>query len=127
MRAALCAPFMEADLLEDRLHGCIPEEFVIDEYNHMGDLLDLPSVCIYDYVIVAGGGPGGMEGIIALRQRHADIPVLWITDDMRYASAGYSWRVAQVLPFDCSEEQLAAALHLVSLKNGRIPIKEVLS
>lgn len=101
MRIALCAPFMEADLLERRIREAVPEEpLEIDEYNRMEALLELPGLFMYDAVWVAFPGAAGMEAVFALREHNQDMAIVWMSDDEAFMRIGIGWRLAMFLTPD---------------------------
>ena len=98
MRIALCAPFMEADLLERRIREAVPgEELAIDEYNHVGRLLSLPGLLLYDAVWVAFPGATGLEAVRAVREQSRDVPIVWVSADEAFLAVGAGWRLAMLL------------------------------
>ncbi len=95
MRIALCAPFMEADLLEQRIKdSAFDEEVVIDEYSCVDTLLEMAGLSVYDAVWIAFPGVFGKNAVIRAREKSRDISIVWISDDKKFASTCAGYRLA---------------------------------
>ena len=98
MRIAICAPFMEADLLEQRIRSAVPtEEFIIDEYNSMEALLALPGLSLYEAVWIFFPGSAGIDAVRRARARHPDIPVVWMGDQAEFVKLGLPLHLSMFL------------------------------
>ncbi len=114
MLIALCAPFMEADLLEEQIRSAAGQRNLrIDEYNDMETFLKLPSLELYDGVFIAFDGAKGMEAVVQARERSEKLAVVWISDDTQFGLTAFSLRVAAFLMKGCRQEQFAKALERI--------------
>ena len=111
MRIALCAPFMEADLLGQKIKESAREEAIlIDEYNRVETLLSLPWLDMYDAVWVALSGAVGMEAVFALRARSPDVSIVWVSDDEGFMAMGAGFRLAMFLTPGSTKQELRIAI-----------------
>ena len=111
MRIALCAPLMEADLLERKLKDAVTDEkLVVDEYNNVDTMLKLTGISTYDAVWIAFSGATGMEAVIRVRGKSRDISIVWISDDEEFVSVGVGYRLAMFLTPNSSPEEFRIAV-----------------
>lgn len=111
MNIAICAPFLEADLLEEKIRRALPEErLFVDEYYDIDTLLTLPSLAIYESVWVALPGVLGMEAVRTIRQQRPEAQVVWVSDDREFARSGVTLQLAMFLMPDSSPEDFRIAV-----------------
>lgn len=111
MNIAICAPFLEADLLEEKIHSAVPNDpLFVDEYYSVETLLALPSLSIYESVWVALPGAVGMEAVLAVRERYGELPIVWISADEQFVWCGAKWCSVLLLTPESSPEQFRAAV-----------------
>lgn len=124
MNIAICAPFLEADLLEDKLRNAAPEErLFVDEYYNIDSLLALPSLSVYEAVWVALPGAVGMEAVRALRAQSRELPIVWISEDRQFIWAGVECCLTMFLTPDSSDDDLRKALKsCLRKRTGRDPL-----
>lgn len=114
MLIALCAPFMEADLLEEKIRSAAGQRNLrFDEYNDMEAFFKLPNAELYDGVFIAFDGAKGMEAVVQARERLNKLAVVWISDDAQFGLTAFSLQVAAFLVKGCKQEQLAKALERI--------------
>lgn len=110
MRIAICAPFMQSDIWQERLRkaasGCRLE---FDEFYNEEDIRGAVRFR-YDVCVIAMAGAAGMEAAVAARERDAHLPILWISDDDHFGLAAYDLQAAMFLNLDCSDGELAEAM-----------------
>lgn len=120
MRIALCAPFMEADLLEQKIREAVPEEKIeIDEYRRIDALLALPGLFMYDAVWVAFPGAAGMEAVFAVREQNPDAPIVWVINDPGFIQGGTGRRLSMFLMPDSPLEEFRTAVDNSRRTQGR--------
>ena len=84
MKLAICAPFMESDLWQQRLRRAAPRAaLVFDEFYRPEEIRSAPGFQ-YDAGVVAMKGARGLELATALRERSAALPLLWLSDDEKF-------------------------------------------
>lgn len=116
MKIALCASFMEADLLEERIRSASTDDMIIDEFNTIEAFLEIPCETYYDAVLIAFDGGCGLDAVVQTREKKKRIPIVWISDNERFGLTGYSLQVSRFLMKSCSKEELSAALSSLSSK-----------
>ena len=98
MYIALCAPYMEADLITNKICAHLPEETIrVDEYYNIADLLALPEQTVYDAVWVALPGALGLEAVLAMRRESPCTPVVWMSEDREFGMDSLNLDVAMFL------------------------------
>ena len=111
MNIAICAPFLEADLLEERIQRAVPEErLFVDEYYSIHSLLALPSLHIYESVWVALPGAPDMEAVRALRERSRELSIVWLSEDEQFVWAGMKCGLTMFLTPQSSDEDFRVAV-----------------
>lgn len=111
MYIALCAPYMEADLIADKICANLPEETIrVDEYNKTSDLLALSGLAIYDAIWVAFPGALGMETVISMREHCPHTPIVWMSEDEHFGWACVNWHLAMLLIPDSPAEDFRIAV-----------------
>ena len=89
MKLAICAPFMESDLWQERLRRAAPRAALeFDEF----------------YLATA------------LRERSAALPLLWLSDDEKFGLAAFDLGAAMLLPLNCTDRELADGLRRCGVK-----------
>ena len=90
MKLAICAPFMESDLWQERLRRAAPwAALEFDEFYRPEEIRSVPGFR-YDAGVVAMKGARGLELATALRERSAALPLLWLSDDEKCGHAASS-------------------------------------
>ena len=111
MNIALCAPYMEADLIAEQIRANLPKETIqVDEYYKIDDLLPLPGPFFYDAVWVALPGALGMEAVLAMRQESPRTPVVWISEDREFGMNSHKLNIAMFLLPDSPPEDFHIAM-----------------
>ena len=111
MNIAICAPFLEADVLEYRIRDAVPEErLFVDEYYSVDALLALPSLSDYEAVWVALPGAVGMEAVRAVRAHNRDIPIVWMSADKQIVWGGVGCALAMFLTPESTTEEFRIAV-----------------
>lgn len=111
MKIALCAPFLEADILARRIAQANPQfSLQVDEYWNRTALLAFPSLCGYDVIWIAWPGAAGLEAVTQLRAKSKRLPVVWQSNDWDFLLAAYHLTVDYFLDFDSGEDELNTAL-----------------
>ena len=111
MYIALCAPYMEADLITDKICAHLPEETIrVDEYYKIADLLALPEQTLYDAVWVALPGALGLEAVLAMRREKPFIPLVWMSEDGEFGMNSLNLDVAMFLMPDSPTEDFRIAV-----------------
>ena len=113
MKIAICAPFMQSDLWQERLQKASPgHELEFDEFYRPEDVRDVPRFH-YEACVVAIAGAVGLEAAIAARERDADVPLLWFSDDDQFGLEAFRLRAVWLLGLDCSDGELKEAMRRV--------------
>ena len=113
MKIAICAPFMQSDLWQERLQRASPgHELEFDEFYRPEDVRTV-SRFRYEACVVAIAGAVGLEAAIAARERDADVPLLWLSDDDQFGLEAFRLRAVWLLGLDCSDGELKEAMRRV--------------
>ena len=106
MKLAICAPFMESDLWQERLRRAAPRAALeFDEFYCPEEIRSVPGFR-YDAGVVA----------TALRERSAALPLLWLSDDEKFGLAAFDLGAAMLLPLNCTDQELADGLRRCGVK-----------
>lgn len=117
MQIAICAPFMQSDLWQERLRRASPRHHLeFDEFYSPEDIRTVHRFR-YDACIVAIAGAVGLEVVIAAREQNADVPLLWFSDDDQFGSEAFRLRAVMLLGLDCSDRELEEAMQ--KIQEGR--------
>ena len=108
MKLAICAPFMESDLWQQRLRRAAP-------WAALEEIRSVPGFR-YDAGVVVMKGARGLELATALRERSDDLPLLWLSDDEKFGLAAFDLGVAMLLPLNCTDQELADGLRRCGVK-----------
>ena len=111
MKLAICAPFMESDLWQERLRRAAP--WAALEFDE--EIRSVPGFR-YDAGVVAMKGARGLELATALRERSAALPLLWLSDDEKFGLAAFDLGAAMLLPLNCTDQELADGLRRCGVK-----------
>lgn len=110
MRIAICAPFMESDIWQERLRRAAPgHSLEFDEFYHPDDVRGAHRFS-YHACVVAMAGAVGMESAVAARERDTALPILWLSDDDNFSLAAYDLQATMFLNLGCSDRELANAM-----------------
>ena len=113
MKIAICAPFMQSDLWQERLRRASPGRHLeFDEFYHPEDVR-VASRFRYGACVVAIAGAVGLEAAIAARERDTDVPLLWLSDDDQFGLEAFRLRAVMLLSLDCSDQELEEAMQKV--------------
>ena len=125
MKLAICAPFMESDLWQERLRRAAPRAALeFDEFYRPEEIRSVPGFR-YDAGVVAMKGARGLELATALREQSDDLPLLWLSDDLpllwlsddeKFGLAAFDLGVAMLLPLNCTDRELADGLRRCGVK-----------
>ena len=116
MKLAICAPFMESDLWQERLRRAAPwAALEFDEFYRPEEIRSVPGFR-YDAGVVVMKGARGLELATALRERSDDLPLLWLSDDEKFGLAAFDLGAAMLLPLNCTDRELADGLHRCGVK-----------
>ena len=116
MKLAICAPFMESDLWQQRLRRAAPRAALeFDEFYRPEEVRSIPGFQ-YDAGVVAMKGALGLELDTALRERSAALPLLWLSDDEKFGLAAFDLGAAMLLPLNCTDRELADGLRRCGVK-----------
>lgn len=119
MKIAICAPFMQSDLWQERLRRASPGHHLeFDEFYSPKDIRTVPRFR-YDACVVAIAGAAGLEAAIAIRERDADVPLLWLSDDDQFGLEAFRLRAVMLLSLECSDQELEETMQKVyARRNG---------
>ena len=67
----------------------------------------------YGACVVAMAGAMGLEAAIAVRERDADVPLLWLSDDSQFGLEAFRLQAVMFLGLDCSDQELEEAMRKV--------------
>ena len=116
MKLAICAPFMESDLWQQRLRRAAPRAALeFDEFYRPEEVRSIPGFQ-YDAGVVAMKGALGLELATALRERSAALPLLWLSDDEKFGLAAFDLGAAMLIPLNCTDRELADGLRRCGVK-----------
>ena len=101
MKLAICAPFMESDLWQERLRRAAPRAALeFDEFYCPEEIRSVPGFR-YDAGVVAMKGARGL---------------LWLSDDEKFGLAAFDLGAAMLLPLNCTDQELADGLRRCGVK-----------
>lgn len=106
MKIVLCAPFMEADLWQERIERAVSnKELQIFEFNHPAHLLQVSGMGHCDLIWIVAYGARGMEDVRELKEKYHFMPIVWVSDDVDFWSIALKISVKGFLPKDYTDEQ----------------------